>query len=75
MSQSIETPAPQPPWRAGDLTHFSRGLNTFLTASTPWGGRIIKNKQVFDEPGQAYNNFSTPKGLEKPVTLTINVRC
>jgi len=38
MPQSIETLAPQPPRRAGELTHFSGGLNAFLTASI-LGGR------------------------------------
>jgi len=38
MPQSIKTPARQPPGRAGKLTHFVRGFNTFLTASIT-GGR------------------------------------
>jgi len=36
MLRSIETPAPQAPGRAAELTHFSRGFNA-LTVSIPRG--------------------------------------
>jgi len=64
-----ETPAPQPPGRGGKLTHFQPEINGFLTAAIYW---VLK--QVYKKPARPYNNYFTPDGREKPVTVNSRLR-
>jgi len=59
--------------RARELTRFSRGFNTHLTASIPVGELSKINRFIISQAGHI-TTFPPSKARKKPMILT-NVRC